>query len=227
MFRQDVTAPHGANLNTTAFKVSRVHSLEIVAAGRGAGAKSDAVTRFSSPGSMEFTSRALDIAIAGEGFFKLSEKSGGAVYTRSGNFSVDGDGNIVNENGLKLEPNVQVPSQAKNVTVNNQGQIRAILPGSTEETVVGEIKPVRFSNPAGLEALGGNLFSETANSGSPVEGSVGAGGIELRPSFLEMSNVDLAEQFTQSIINSRSMEANVKAFRVQDRMAGTVLDLVR
>src|SRR6266850_1319892 len=111
----------------------------------------------------------LDVAIRGEGLFKIAMPDGTFTYTRDGSFQMDAQGRVVTPQGNALQPGITIPQNSTSITINVQGQVSAIAPGSTTPTVLGQITLTRFVNKAGLQAVGDNLFIETPASGTPQD----------------------------------------------------------
>lgn len=241
--RIDVIANNLANVNTSGFKKSLVNfedllytTIQGASQGEnqsrptplqiGAGSRLVSTSKVFSQGVIERTDRALDLVISGEGFFKLSDINGNAVYSRDGNFNVDAIGQIVSGQGLKIEPAVTVPDGAT-VNVEADGRILAkVGDGPTQE--IGRIALVNFANPAGLESAGGNVMRETDASGAPIEGTPGSLGLgSIQSGALERSNVDVVSELVNLIISQRAYETNSRAISAADEMLTTVNQIVR
>ncbi|GAA6169902.1 flagellar basal-body rod protein FlgG [Sessilibacter corallicola] len=170
-------------------------------------------------GSLQVTDQALDVAISGRGFFQIAMPDGTTAYTRNGQFHLNADGNIVNGNGLLLEPAIAVPQNTSTVTIGTDGIVTASITGEATPTQIGTIEVVDFINPSGLEAFGGNLFYETASSGNPQAGVPGQNGLgELLQGTLENSNVDIVEEMVNMITTQRVYELNSKVVTTADQM---------
>lgn len=220
----DVAANNVANVNTDGFKASDAHR----ATGPGGrGTRTSATPRDHRQGPIRMTGKPLDIAVKGNGFFSVRRGDGSVAFTRTGAFFVDGDGNLVTAGGGLVDPPVRVPPNAQAVRVSENGTVTAILPGG-ETREVGQVLLTTFPNPAGLEALGGNLFRPTENSGGGNRTAPGVGGAgTLVSGGLEGSNVDLAEQMIHLIVGSRGFEAQTAVVRTEDEIQRTILDLKR
>ncbi len=170
-------------------------------------------------GSLQVTGQSLDIAIDGRGFFQILQPNGSVAYTRSGQFHLDGEGQLVNASGLLLQPNITLPQDATNITVGTDGIVSAHIPAQPDEQILGTIQTVDFVNPAGLQAIGGNLFYETASSGDPITGTAGENGLgQLKQGMLENSNVDIVEEMVNMITTQRAYEMNSKIVSTADQM---------
>jgi flagellar basal-body rod protein FlgG len=185
----------------------------------GTGVKVAGTQKIFTTGSLQETSQPLDLAINGRGFFQIVTPDGNTSYTRDGTFHMDADGQVVNASGYLLEPNITIPAQTNTLTVSKDGIVSVTQVGETTPTEIGQIDLVDFINPAGLQAMGGNLFRETAASGAPqvgVAANEGFGSIEQ--GFLENSNVKVVEELVNMIAVQRSYEMNSKVVSTADQM---------
>lgn len=170
-------------------------------------------------GSIEVTDQPLDMAISNRGFFQILQPNGDIAYTRNGEFHLDSEGNIVNSNGLQLQPNITIPENANNVTIGTDGTVTASILGEADPQQLGQLEIVDFINPAGLQGLGGNLFVETASSGFPQNGTPGENGLgTILQGALENSNVDIVEEMVNMITTQRAYEMNSKVVSTADQM---------
>lgn len=170
-------------------------------------------------GSLQVTDQALDVAVDGRGFFQILQPAGTVAYTRDGQFHLNSNGELVNASGLLLEPNITVPTGANNVTIGTDGVVTASLPGDPNPQNIGTIELVDFINPAGLQAIGGNLFFQTASSGDPIAGAAGVNGMgQLKQGMLENSNVDIVQEMVNMITTQRAYEMNSKVVSTADQM---------
>ncbi|MFN0207340.1 MAG: flagellar basal-body rod protein FlgG [Planctomycetota bacterium] len=246
-FSVDVIANNLANVNTTGFKRVQVQFRDLLystvqspgaPAGPGqilpsgmqvgSGSEVAATARVFSQGVPEITGRPLDIAIQGEGFFKLRLPSGDSVYTRSGAFTKDNQGQLVSPEGYQLVPQIAIPPEATSVLISKTGEVAYEIAGQVAPVTAGNITLSRFSNAAGLRADGANLFYETAASGTAQDiaaGTTGAG--ILLQGTLERSNVEVATELVNLIIAQRSYEVNSRAIRSSDEMMQQVNNLGR
>ena len=151
------------------------------------------------------------LAIVSRGFFQVEAPNGDILYTENGQFQLNAEGMMVNAQGLPLTPAIEVPEGSTGFTVGADGIVTAILPGDTLPSELGQITLVNFTNPGGLEALGGNLYRESVASGEPVEGVAGEEGLgQLKQGVLEGSNVQVVEAMVNMISIQRAYEANAK-----------------
>ena len=170
-------------------------------------------------GSLQITDQPLDMAVDGRGFFQIQMPDGEIGYTRSGEFHLSGEGEIVTSNGLLIEPNITVPENADRITIGTDGIVSAFVPGSPDALTLGNIQTVDFVNPAGLQAVGSNLFVETASSGDPITGTPGENGLgQVKQGMLENSNVDIVEEMVNMITTQRAYEMNSKIVSTADQM---------
>ena len=170
-------------------------------------------------GSLQITEQSLDLAVNGRGFFEVLLPSGDIAYTRNGQFNMDADGQIVTSEGLVLQPGITVPADARSLTIGTDGTVSVLSGLESAPTQIGNILLTNFVNPAGLEAMGGNLFLETASSGNPQQGTPSQDGIgSLQQGALENSNVDVVEELVNMITTQRAYEMNSKVLSTADQM---------
>ncbi len=241
----DVIANNLANVNTTAFKRSRVdfqdllyqtlrapgaissEGLEVPSGIQlGHGVAVAAVTKLFLQGSFVETGNVLDVAIEGDGFFQITLPDGEVAYTRDGSFKLNRDGTLVTSDGLPLEPEITIPEDAVFISIGLDGTVSVTLDDATTDEL-GQIELARFINPAGLISRGRNLFHESDASGDPilsVPGEDGAG--TLRQGFLESSNVSVVDEIVQLIVTQRAFEVNSSVIRTSDEMLQTANNLV-
>lgn len=170
-------------------------------------------------GNMQTTSQALDVAINGAGFLQVRRPNGEPAFTRAGQLQVDANGTLTNAQGLPIVPQITVPQNATAITIGENGMVSATVAGSTAPTELGQLTLTSFVNPAGLLALGENLFSETAASGTANEGRPGDGAFgKLKQGALEGSNVQVVEEMVDMIAAQRTYEMNTKVLSAADNM---------
>lgn len=170
-------------------------------------------------GNTQNTSQELDLAVMGQGFFQIENSDGQIMYSRNGQFHVNAEGLMVNSQGLPLMPQVQIPDNALSVSVGVDGNVSVTTAGDPQPQNIGQITLAKFINPAGLEAIGGNLFRETEASGLAEEliaGEDGAGSI--KQGALEGSNVQVVEEMVDMITTQRAYEMNAKVVSAADDM---------
>jgi len=242
----DVIANNLANVNTTGFKKSRADFEDLLyqtlrepgAANTGStefstgiqvglGSRPAAVQRVFGQGDFTQTSNPLDVAIEGEGMFQVTLPSGDVAYTRAGSFKLDATGSLVTSEGDLISPQITIPQGAESVSIGSDGTVTVTLPGQATATQVGQIQTVRFTNVAGLRALGRNLFAETETSGAAQLGTPGENGHgTLLQGFLEGSNVSVVEELVNMIVGQRAYEINSRAIGAADDMLRVIAQLV-
>jgi flagellar basal-body rod protein FlgG len=198
----------------------------------GHGVKLADTQRVFSQGSLQQTEVPTDIAIAGEGFFRVQMYDGSWAYTRNGNFKVDETGRMVTSNGYWLLPDIVMPELflPETININKEGRVSVRVPreGEVVEVDVGMIELYRFPNPVGLTAIGENLFKVTQASGDAIPGVPGYEGMgTLHHKFLEMSNVAVVQEMVNLIIAQRAYEFNSRTIQTSDNMLGTATTLKR
>lgn len=185
----------------------------------GTGVRVVATQKQFTEGNLQVTEQPLDIAINGRGFFQILQPDGNIAYTRNGQFQTNGEGQIVNNEGLLLEPAIAVPEGTNKITISADGVVNAYLEGEVEPQQLGDILLVDFVNPSGLQAIGGNLFFETVASGNPLQGAPGENGMgRVQQGMLEGSNVDIVEEMVNMITTQRAYELNSKVVSTADQM---------
>ncbi|UTD28494.1 flagellar basal-body rod protein FlgG [Bradyrhizobium sp. WD16] len=194
----------------------------------GGGVKTVGTPRSMTQGTPVQTGNDLDLAIRGEGFFKIQLTDGTFAYTRDGTFTLDGTGRIVNAEGNPVQPTITVPNNASGLTINSQGQVSVTLPGSTTPTVLGQLQLTRFINKAGLQPIGDNLFKETPASGAPQDGTANNDGYgDLQQRYLEQANVESVTEISDLIAAQRAYEMNSKVISAADQMMQSTTNLFR
>ncbi|KAA0076716.1 flagellar basal-body rod protein FlgG [Tardiphaga sp. P9-11] len=194
----------------------------------GGGVKTVGTPRMMTQGTLSATGGDLDIAVRGEGFFKIQLTDGTFAYTRDGTFSTDQQGRIVNAQGNLLQPTISIPQASSQLSINAQGQVSVIVPGSTTPTVLGQINLTRFINKAGLNSIGDNLFTETPASGPPQDGVANADGFgDMQQRNLEMANVEVVTEISDLIAAQRAYEMNAKVISAADQMLQSTAGMFR
>ncbi|MCX6074337.1 MAG: flagellar basal-body rod protein FlgG [Campylobacterales bacterium] len=243
----DTTANNIANVNTMGYKKSRAEFADLMYkvmtyAGTstsdttksptgievGLGVRPTAINKIFSEGSLKQTDNPLDLAITGKGFIKMQLPNGTEVYSRNGSLKIDQNGTLVNSDGYTVIPEVVIPTDATNITIGTDGIVSVTVSGQAQATQVGQISLTNFINPAGLHAMGDNLFVETDSSGQPVEGTPGDNGLgSIRQGFVELSNVQLVVELTDLITGQRAYDANSKVITTSDDMLATANGIKR
>src|SRR5258708_26507416 len=161
----------------------------------GGGVKTVGTPRSMTQGTLSQTGNDLDLALTGEGFFKILMPDGTFQYTRDGTFQMDNTGRIVTAQGNPVQPTITVPNNASGLTVNAPGQVCVTLPGSTATSIIGQLGLTRFINKAGLQPVGNNQFTDTPSSGAPQDGiadTLGYGA--MAQGRLERANADVVPE---------------------------------
>ncbi|MBI4891091.1 MAG: flagellar basal-body rod protein FlgG [Acidobacteria bacterium] len=244
----DNIAHNLANANTVGYKMRRSQFQDllyqtIVQPGAAAGAQTVVPTGLQlglgtrvasngisfAQGSFSSTGNPLDIVVEGKGFFQVRRPTGEIAYTRSGQFHLDRDGNMVTGDGDPLEPQITVPPEAQNITIGSDGTVSYTLPGQTASQLGGQIQLAGFANPAGLNSIGHSLYLPTDASGEPTIGTPGGqeGLGALMQGYVEQSNVSVVEEFVNLIVSQRAYEANSKVVKASDEMYQQVNNITR
>ena len=172
-----------------------------------------------SAGNLQVTDQPLDLAINGRGFFEILQPNGSTAYTRNGEFHLSAEGEIVTAEGLVLQSSITIPEGALSITIGRDGTVSVLQDGDVEPTQVGNIQLADFVNPAGLQAIGSNLFLETAASGTVQQGTPGLSGFGvLEQGNIENSNVNIVEELVNMITTQRTYEVNSKVLQTTDQM---------
>ncbi|MFJ8256843.1 flagellar basal body rod protein FlgG [Peribacillus asahii] len=241
----DVIGNNVANVNTFGFKKGRTTFSDQISqtiAGAtapgdtrggvnakqvGLGASLASIDTIATQGSMQNTGRTLDLAISGNGYFQVMDGDT-PYYTRAGNFYLDQAGTIVNSEGLILgETAITIPQEAQSFSIGADGKVTYVdAEGELQEA--GEIQLVTFANPEGLTKAGSNLFRVSGNSGEPEPKEPGVDGAgTVQSGFLEMSNVDLSEEFTEMIVAQRAFQSNTRIITTSDEILQELVNLKR
>lgn len=185
----------------------------------GAGVRAGAVYRITEQGSPTATGNRFDLAIDGRGYFQVALPSGETAFTRAGNFAVDAEGRLVTDDGFVVQPEINIPNDARDVIISRTGQVQILTDGDPQPQVVGELQLATFFNEAGLEAIGDNLLLETAASGPANVAAPGEPGFgQLLQGYTEASNVDAVSEITALIVAQRAYEMNSKVISTADDM---------
>ncbi|MFM8748047.1 MAG: flagellar basal-body rod protein FlgG [Aestuariivirga sp.] len=244
----EVIANNIANINTTGYKRSRAEFTDLLyqvermqgipaqspddivpeGAQLGLGTRLSAIRLINVQGPLAETGNQLDLAINGPGWFQVLGPEGEILYTRSGAFNTDAAGQIVTSDGYPVEPALTVPAGTTGIEITETGEVFAKLEGQADLVAVGQITLSSFTNSAGLNALGGNLFQATEASGPAVNGVPGTISFgNIRQGYLENSNVDPIRDITELISAQRAYEMNSKVIQAADDMAGVVSKGIR
>jgi flagellar basal-body rod protein FlgG len=227
-----------ANANTTGYKKQRIDFQDLLyqtvrAAGTqtsdttvsptglqlGSGVRVVGTARIFSQGTTTVTNNPLDLAIEGDGFFVVQQPDGSPAYTRAGSLQKDAEGRLVTPEGMPLDPPIIVPPDAASVTIGADGTVSALIAGQTSPLQLGQVQIATFVNPSGLQAIGHNLFTQSAASGQAQAGQPGDEGRgTILQGSTEHSNVDVVEEMIGLISAQRAYEVNSKIVSAADEM---------
>ncbi|WP_133487004.1 flagellar basal-body rod protein FlgG [Aliiroseovarius marinus] len=185
----------------------------------GLGVRPTSVTMMVQQGTLAQTNGDLDLAIEGRGYLEVTLPSGASGYTRDGGLKLSGDGLIVTSDGYPVAPEITIPSDARQISINSDGEVYAFFDNTIEPELLGAFTLASFTNDKGLEAIGSNLFRETPASGPAFVGAPGTDGRgTLRQGYLENSSVDAVREITELIAAQRGYELNSKVITAADQM---------
>ena len=235
-----------ANMNTTGYNTRRaefadLHYQQVARPGAinatdgtvlptgvqlGLGVRPAAITMNLQQGALAQSGGDLDVAIEGNGYLEITLPSGQAAYTRDGAFKRTGEGTIVTAAGVVVAPEITIPDDARSISINPDGEVYAYFTETAEAQLLGQFNLIGFSNPKGLEAIGGNNFLETEASGAPITSTPGQDGLgTLRQGYLEDSSVDPVREITDLIEAQRGYELNAKVITAVDQMMGATTQI--
>ncbi len=248
-FNIDTISHNLSNVNTTGFKKNRADFEDLLYQNRriagtpateltvvptgiqvGHGVRVAATQKMFTQGALQQTGEVSDLAIQGEGFFRVLLMDGTYGYTRDGSFKVDSNGQLVTANGYRVMPDVVLPEDfvRDSLTISQDGRVSVKVAGSDDPVDVAQMEIYRFTNPAGLQAIGENLLKVTNASGDAIGGRPGFDGMgKLEHKFLEMSNVSVVSEMVNMIVAQRAYELNSKAIQTSDTMLGIANNLKR
>lgn len=189
----------------------------------GTGVRVTGTQKIFTEGSLQTTEQPLDLAVNGRGFFQILQPDGTVSYTRDGSFHLNSDGQLVTTQGYALEPAIVLPNEVRKFIVGEDGTVSVTTAGNAQPQIIGNIQLADFVNPAGLEAIGNNLFLETGSSGAPQVGNPGLNGLGTTlQNTLENSNVSVVEELVNMITTQRAYEMNSKVISTADQMLSFV-----
>ena len=244
--RVEVISNNLANMNTTGYNARRaefadLHYQQLARPGTinaadgttlptgiqlGLGVRPTAISMMLSQGSLSATGGNLDLAIEGDGYLEITLPSGQSAYTRDGALKLSGDGQIVTSDGFPLVPDVTIPSDARSISINAEGEIYGYFADQIQPQLLGQFTLAGFTNAKGLEAIGSNLFLETEASGPTLIATPGQEGLGLlRQGYLEDSSVDPVKEVTDLIEAQRGYELNSKVITAADQMLSAMVQI--
>jgi flagellar basal-body rod protein FlgG len=243
----DVIANNLANVTTSGFKRSRAEFQDLLyetlqppggstsentqaptGIQLGHGVRPVAVAKNFTEGELQLTKNDLDLAIEGDGFFQVTLPNGTTAYTRAGAFKLEKDGRIVTPDGFLLTPEISVPTDSISLSVGLDGTVSALRAGDSAPRQLGTIQLARFTNPAGLQSMGKNLFLPSDASGTAIVGTAGEQSFgTISQGFLEMSNVSIVDEMVNMITAQRAYETNSKVVQASDDMLQVANNLKR
>jgi flagellar basal-body rod protein FlgG len=237
-----------ANMRTTGFKRQRVNFQDLLyeqhrRAGAptsdqnnqlpagvfvGSGVKTVSTPRLMGQGNISPTEKPYDMAVRGEGFFRIALPDGRTAYTRDGTFELDSQGRLVTSEGNLVDPGITVPNNATSVSINAAGVVNALIPGNQQPQQIGQVTLARFVNKTGLESIGDNLYLETAASGPAIEGAPGSEGFgNVQQGYVEESNVNAVTEISALIAAQRAYELNARVVTASDQMLNAAAQIFR
>jgi flagellar basal-body rod protein FlgG len=242
----DVISHNIANMNTTSYKRQRAEFQDMLyqnyerpgstssASGAilplgiqiGVGVRADAVGRMTEQGAVAASGNPYDLAIDGRGYFQITLPSGQTGYSRAGNFAVNAEGQLVTADGYAVEPSITVPQEATAIQITRDGIVEVTTANSPDPQQIGQLEIASFINPAGLEAIGDNMYLETPASGSPTTATPGSPGLgTVMQGYLELSNVNAVEEISALIVAQRAYEMNARVITAADEMMQSTTQL--
>ena len=256
----DVTSNDIANVNTLGFKGQRTTFKDSLAqlqrgaaapnpaqggsnaAQVGLGVQLNSIDNQMQSGALQTTGNVLDVAIQGEGWFRVGQGTAPAVpgqieYTRAGNFTRNAAGDLVTQDGYYvmgsaaagaggLAP-INIPNGATNVAIGQDGAVSYDPPGGGARVTAGYLTLAKFPNEGGLERTSSNRWKASASSGAETASTPGGQFGLTTSGTVEMSNVDLASEFTSMITAQRGFQANSRVISTSDEMLQDLVNLKR
>lgn len=242
----DVISNNLANINTVGFKRTRAvfedlmyqtmrqPGAQVGAANQlpsglqlGTGVRAVATERIHTQGDLKNTGHSLDIAIQGKGFLQVEMPDGTFAYTRDGSLQIDQNGQLVTAGGYPIQPPVNIPDNALELTIARDGTVSVTQPGDVGVSIeIGQLQLTTFINPTGLQSMGENLYAETDASGAAnfLQPGLDGAGLILQE-YNETSNVNVAEELVNMITTQRAYEINSKAVQTSDQMLARLAQL--
>jgi len=233
-----------ANVNTPGFKRSKIEFQDLLyqkprASGAdagggnivptgvevGNGSRIASTSKVFTQGQLTNSGQQLDVAIQGDGFFEIQKPDGTLAYTRDGSFNLNAQGQVVTTDGMPVLSGFQNVPAGATVSIAQNGQVTVQTASGSQSY---RLSLTRFANPAGLESLGGNLYAETAASGTPETGNPSEQGYgSIMQGYTENSNVNIVEEMVNLIVAQRAYEINSKSVQTSDEMLQNIAQMKR
>jgi flagellar basal-body rod protein FlgG len=244
----EVISNNVANLRTTGFKRQRVHFQDLmyeqmrrpgapsseqntqvpVGVFVGSGVKVVSTPRLMTQGNLSQTEKELDVAVRGEGFFRIQMPDGRAGYTRDGSFELDSEGRLVTQDGYVVDPQIAIPADTKSIAINASGIVTGVAPGNPLPQQLGQLQLARFINKTGLESIGDNLYVATGASGPAIDGTPGTEEFgSIQQGYLEEANVNAVVEISSLIQAQRAYEMNSRVISAADQMMQATSQMFR
>jgi len=207
----------------------------------GLGVQLGSIDNLMSTGAIQSTGNVLDVAIQGSGWFRVGQAAPPAMpatmqYTRAGNFNTNDQGYLTTSDGNYVvgrtaagggtDTYLVIPPGSSNVSIGQDGGVSYSPAGGGARVTAGYLSLAQFANEAGLERASGNRWIAGPNSGGETVGTPGTGTYgSSMAGAVEMSNVDLAQQFTNMITAQRGFQASSRVISTADQMLQDLVNL--
>lgn len=220
----DVASNNIANINTAGYKSSRANFQELLTTRELEGVRLSSTQVMTGQGNLKTTENPLDLAIQGDGFFQVTLPNGKTGYTRDGEFTKDSNGKLVTASGATLNWSGTIPTGVDDISFAEDGTVKTLSGGTW--TTAGTISLARFTNPTGLTLDGNNIYLESTSSGTAQTGTPGATNFgTIASKSIEMSNVDLATEYTHLMTVQRNFQMSTRTFQQTDEMINEAIHM--
>lgn len=240
----DTISNNLANVNSPSYKKSRVNFQDLMyrELGRlgvdtstidlnqrmGAGVGIQQLGKLFQDGELKKTDSPMDIAISGRGFLEVTLPDGSSAYTRAGSLQITPEGLLATADGNPLQPAINIPSDYKDIVIDQTGKVLVSVPNEKDRIEVGQIELASFTNLAGLSPIGDNLYIATEKAGDLITGTPGSESFgRISQGYMEASNVKLVEEMVSLILAQRAYEVSAKVVQASDEMLGISNNLRR
>lgn len=246
--QNDSTANNVANVNTVGFKKQNlifrnIYDSNIVQKVKDSdearsigelsvGSQVQKLTYDFSQGVLDTTGNVFDLAIEGDGFFKIQSPDGDSSYTRNGSFTMNNSGDLVTKDGdyvlddrgkhIKIRTNGVVMRSINDIIINESGQIE--LSNDQTRLTMQKIGLYDFSNKEDMVCLGGSKFKPTDIGTNP---ELKAEKFTLKQGSIEMSNVNIVNEMIKTISTSRNYESLSKLVQANSESLANVMKVAR